>query len=76
MLNETEGGLLDSSMSARIRLVANRYFRRHADTMPIMNSLSLARRLEYMVPQDCRGPATRAILQSMIDELAPPHTNR
>ncbi|MFW6077522.1 MAG: hypothetical protein ACOC71_07200 [Hyphomicrobiales bacterium] len=56
-----------------IRKLIHRYLRRFVAVLPAVDAARLARRLEPRVPQDLRGPATRAILHKSITDLAGRH---
>ena len=56
-----------------IRNLIHRYLRRFVGVLAAVDAVRLIRRLEARVPQDLRGPATRAILHTAVTDLARRH---
>lgn len=56
-----------------IRNLINRYLRRFLGLLSPVDAARLTRRLEPRIPEDLRGPATRAIVHQAVLDLARRH---
>lgn len=56
-----------------LRLLLHRYLRRFFAALPVIDAARLTQRLERRVPSDFQGPAARAILGTLIVEMAGRH---
>jgi len=56
-----------------VRILIHRYLRRFVRMLTAVDIERLARKLESRVPQNLKGPATRAILHTAVLDLARRH---